>query len=145
MYCISKLQKVILKLSGNFLLKIQLYTFILVVNKSNGYSSWNSVYGFYKRLVGVTGITLKRSIGRLQLTCIRLQTILAKIEATLNSRPLTYSNDVINYQVMITPVHLLSINVKHGLPQIGEKYGPDYKNQPLDFTQQLLKIRKKGN
>lgn len=68
------------------------------------------------------------------------------IEATLNSRPLTYPNDVINYQVMITPVHLLSVNVKHRPPQIGEKYGPDYKiGFEFDSAQQLLKIWKKGN
>ena len=78
----------------------------------------------YDHVNDVTKTVLKKSIGKL----------LDKIEATLNSTPLIYLNDKMNDQVFITPVYVLSINVKNGFRQIGdkdEKYDPDYHDQSL--------------
>ncbi|XP_057305456.1 uncharacterized protein LOC130642387 [Hydractinia symbiolongicarpus] len=103
--------------------------------------------GFYERLVGTTKMALKKSIGNLRLTSTQLQTILTEIEATLNSRPLTYLGDDLNDQTFITPAHFLSVNSKTGCPQFErqEDDDPDYNNQPLTEGKKLLEIWKKGN
>ena len=93
-------------------------------------------------------MALKKSIGKLRLTSFQLQTVLTEIEATLNSRPLIYINDDINDRTIITPMHFLSINAKNGTPQIEEKTekdDPNYINQPLDSSHELLETWKKGN
>ena len=104
--------------------------------------------GFYERLVGVTKMALKKSIVKLRLTSVQLQTILAEIEGTVNSRPLTYLNDDLDDQSIITPAHFLSINTKNGSPIIGDKTeveDKDYFNQKHELSQILLETWKKGN
>ena len=62
----------------------------------NELSPWMG--GFYERLIGITKMALKKSIGRLSLTSIQLQTTLSEIEAIVNSRPLIYLEDDVNSQ-----------------------------------------------
>ena len=64
--------------------------------------------GFYKRLVGITKMALKKIIGKLYLTHIQLQTIIAEVEAVINRRPLVYVDDDLQNQI-ITPNHFLSL------------------------------------
>ena len=108
-----------------------------------------AVDGFYERLVGVTKMALKKSIGKLRLTSLQLQTTLAEIEATLNSRPLIYINDDLKDQTIITPMHFLSINTKNGAPVIDneneDKNDPDFNNEKPNSSQSLLETWKKGN
>ena len=102
--------------------------------------------GFYERLVGTTKMALKKSIGKLRLTSTQLQTVLAEIEATLNSRPLIYISGELDDQTIITPGHFLSANSKTGSPHFEESNeDPDYRNQPLNEGRRLLEMWKKGN
>ena len=43
--------------------------------------------GFYERLIGMS---LRTSIGRVNLTSSQLQTMLTEVEAVINTRPLVY-------------------------------------------------------
>ena len=63
--------------------------------------------GFYERLIGLVKRRLKKMIRNTSLNAIELQTILTEIEATLNSRPLTYPYTDINDGPPLTPSHFL--------------------------------------
>ena len=69
--------------------------------------------GFYESLVGITKMSLRKSIGRVSLTNSQLQTILTKTEAIINTRPLVYVDNDLENEI-ITPAHFLSINMKTG-------------------------------
>ena len=73
--------------------------------------------GFHERLVGITKITLKKTIGKLYLTHTQPQTIITEVEAAINSRPLVYVDDDLENQ-FITPNHFLSLNTKKGTPEL---------------------------
>ena len=61
--------------------------------------------GFFERLVGTTKRTLKKMLGKQSLTYEELETSLARVEAAINSRPLTYvSEDIFE---PLTPLHLI--------------------------------------
>lgn len=63
--------------------------------------------GFWERMVKLIKDTLKWSIGRRTLNYEECDTILSVVEATVNSRPLTYvSKDIDNFMIL-TPAHLL--------------------------------------
>ena len=53
-------------------------------------------------------MALKKIIGKLYLTHIQLQTIIAEVEAVINRRPLVYVDDDLQNQI-ITPNHFLSL------------------------------------
>ena len=63
--------------------------------------------GFYERLIGLVKRRLKKVVTNTSLNAIELQTILTEIEATLNSRPLTYPYTDINDGPPLTPSHFL--------------------------------------
>ena len=76
-------------------------------------------------------MVLKKSIGKLRLTGVQLQTVRAETEATFNSTTLINLNDYINHQVAITSAHFLSSSKKIESLQIeDEEYNLDYNNQP---------------
>ena len=88
--------------------------------------------GFYKRLISITKMALKKSIGKLCLTSIQLLTIMTEIEAAVNSRSLVYVNNEVEHRTIITPMHFLSINARTGLltfviPE--EEDSPDFRIQ----------------
>ena len=62
--------------------------------------------GFYERLVGLCKRALRKSINRRLLHLSDLTTLVTEVEATLNSRPLTY----VDGGVTITPAHFLSLS-----------------------------------
>ena len=104
--------------------------------------------GFYERLVGTTKMALKKSIGRLRLTSLQLQTTLTEIEAILNSRPLVYVGDEIDDKDILTPQHFLSLKKDHGLPVVGDI--DENLDDPIflpkkDSASALLETWKKGN
>ena len=90
--------------------------------------------GFYQRLVGITKMALKKTIGKFCLTHTQLQTIITEVEAVINSRPLVYVNDDLENQI-IMPNHFLSLNTKNGTPEL-------IRNNKDD---ELLETWKKGN
>ena len=71
--------------------------------------------GFYERLVGSVKRCLKKVVGNTRLTFDELLTVIKEVEATPNSRPLTYvaADDI---QEPLTPAHLLTGYHLLGLP-----------------------------
>ena len=61
---------------------------------------------FYERLIGTTKRCLRKVLGNARLTADELLTVLMELEATLNSRPLTYDYDELGAE-MLTPSHLI--------------------------------------
>ena len=72
--------------------------------------------GFYERLIGLVKRSLRKAIGKLRLTYEQLLTILAEVEAIINSRPLVYVDDDINSNISLTPSHFLTLNPRIGTP-----------------------------
>ena len=98
--------------------------------------------GFYERLVGITKMSLRKSIGRVSLTSSQLQTILTDIEAVINTRPLVYVDNDLENQT-IPPTHFLSINLKTGTPVLTvkneyEKTDPFYHADEMNTAEELL-------
>ena len=62
--------------------------------------------GFFETMVGLAKAYLRRVLGRARLTFDELRTVLVEVEATLNSRPLTYQYDEVGSEVL-TPSHLM--------------------------------------
>ena len=63
--------------------------------------------GFWKQLIGLTKISLKKILGRTLTTLLNLQTLIVEIEAILNDRPLAHlSSDVTDPEPLIPP-HLI--------------------------------------
>ena len=73
--------------------------------------------GFYERLVGISKMTLQKSIGKTCLTILQLQTFLTETEAIINLRPLVYLGEDLNDRAAL-PSHFLSPNTKMGTPLI---------------------------
>ena len=64
--------------------------------------------GWWERMVRTTKEMLRKTIGRSTLTFLQLETVLLEIEATVNSRPLTYMTDGDGEPQALTPSHLVS-------------------------------------
>ena len=60
--------------------------------------------GFYERIIRITKMAVKKSIWKLCLTSIQLQTIMTKIEAVVNSRHLVYVNNEVEHRTIIVPM-----------------------------------------
>ena len=63
--------------------------------------------GFFESMVGCVKRCLKKVLGNARLTYDELLTVLTEVEATLNSRPLTYDYDNPYEGEVLTPAHLL--------------------------------------
>ena len=101
--------------------------------------------GFYERLVGMVKRCLRKALGRKYFTLEQLATLLAEIEAVLNSRPLTYVYEDFQSGFTLTPSHFLVANRKLGLPSTEDGYCADEDYQPKRNTAtQLLTAWKKG-
>ena len=62
--------------------------------------------GFYERMIGTAKRCLRKVLGNAKLNADELLTVLTEVEATLNSRPLTYEYDEVGAE-MLTPSHLI--------------------------------------
>ena len=78
------------------------------------FSPWMG--GFYERLVGIIKTSLKKSLGRLCLSLVQLQTLVKEIEAVVNTRPIVYVDQDVENPVTLTPAHFLGINSMLGTP-----------------------------
>lgn len=63
--------------------------------------------GYWERLIGLTKASIKKTLGRANITLLTLQTIIVEVEALLNDRPLTYISDDISDPEPLTPAHIL--------------------------------------
>jgi len=63
--------------------------------------------GFWERLLGLSKLAIKKTLGRPLITVTDLQTLAVEVEFILNDRPITYvSGDVVDEEPL-TPSHLL--------------------------------------
>ena len=83
---------------------------------------------------------MKKSIGRLYLSLIQLQTIITEVEGVVNSYSLVYVDNDANNKI-ITPIYFLLFNLKNGTPVLEKKYedddpnDPDYQNEKMSTTE----------
>lgn len=98
--------------------------------------------GFYERLVGIVKRNLRKSIGRLCLTRIQLETLVIEVEAVVNSRPLVYVGEDISSDKALTPADFLSLNTLHGTPSL--TVAEEQTLQNLSTKDHLLAMWKKG-
>lgn len=75
--------------------------------------------GFYERLIGVVKRCLKKVLGNSCLNYEELVTVVTNVEATLNSRPLTYIYSD-EHEEPLTPSHLLTGRRILSLPSVVE-------------------------
>ena len=80
--------------------------------------------GAFERMIGSVKRCLRKVLGNARLMQDELSTVLVEVEATLNSRPLTYQHEEFDSQVL-TPSHLL----------VGRRISPlsDYVDKDLDY------------
>ncbi|EYC15188.1 hypothetical protein Y032_0037g3370 [Ancylostoma ceylanicum] len=72
--------------------------------------------GVWERLVGSVKRSFTKAVGRKKLTFTELNTVIARIEAIINTRPLTkMSSSEIN-DIPLRPIDFLQGNVKYALP-----------------------------
>jgi hypothetical protein len=62
--------------------------------------------GFFERLIGLAKACLRKVLGRARLTFDELRTVLVEVEATFNTRPLTYEYKEVSSEVL-TPSNLV--------------------------------------
>ena len=79
----------------------------------------------WKRLIGLTKSTLKKTLGRTHAT---LQTVIVEIEALLNNRPITHVSPDLRDPEPITPAHLLygKLTLPHRTTDLDELDDPDF-------------------
>lgn len=103
--------------------------------------------GFYERLVGLVKQALRKSIGKICLNIVQLETILTEIEAVINSRPLVYVGADLKSGFALTPGDFLSLNPKTGVPfretEDEQLQDPDFVEK-LSSAKKLLETWKKG-
>ncbi|XP_078371352.1 uncharacterized protein LOC144655005 [Oculina patagonica] len=103
--------------------------------------------GFYESLVGLVKQALRKSIGKICLNIVRLETILTEVEAVVNSRPLVNVGADLNSGFALTPGDFLSLNPKPGVPCLAtedeQPQDPDFVER-LRSAQKLLETWKKG-
>ena len=73
--------------------------------------------GFYERLIGTAKRCLRKVLSNARLNSDEILTVLMELEATLNSRPLTYEYDEIGAE-MLTPSHLIYGRRLLNLPEL---------------------------
>ena len=73
--------------------------------------------GFFERLIGTTKCCLRKVLGNTKLDADQMLTVLMELEATLNSRPLTYDYDELGAE-MLTPSHLIYGRRLSSLPDV---------------------------
>ncbi|KAG7313182.1 hypothetical protein JYU34_000276 [Plutella xylostella] len=73
--------------------------------------------GWWERMIQMVKQLLRRNLGKSTLTLVELQTVLCDVENIINSRPLTYVNEVDGWQPL-TPAHFLRTIPSGEVPDI---------------------------
>jgi len=73
--------------------------------------------GFYERMVGTMKGLLKKVVGNALLTVKEFETTLCKVEATINSRPITYQYDAHSELSPLTPTTFLLVSGPFRFPR----------------------------
>ncbi|XP_045589597.2 uncharacterized protein [Procambarus clarkii] len=63
--------------------------------------------GFYERMVGTVKKCLRKALHQQKINLTELQTLVTKIEARVNNRPLTYLTDDFSQREPLSPLHLI--------------------------------------
>lgn len=90
---------------------LQRITWKFIVEKAAWWGGW------WERMVRSVKVSLRKILGRQSLTFEELLTVLADIEATINSRPLTYDGQEPGEESVLTPSHLLTGSRVISLPE----------------------------
>jgi len=102
--------------------------------------------GFYERLIGLVKQSLRKSIGKICLTMVQLETVVKEVEAIVNSRPLVYLGADFSSGFTLIPGDFLSLNPKTGVTSLAEEdrqQEPDFLSK-MSFSQKLLDMWRKG-
>ena len=101
--------------------------------------------GMYERLVGTVKRTLRKVLGKLLLYPDQLTTVLAEVEAVVNSSPLAYVGADPHDHFVLTPAHFLIgqalTTIQNALPDNFDEYQP---SSVLGSADTLLAAWKKG-
>ena len=85
--------------------------------------------GFYERMIGTVKLCLQKVLGNAKLNANELLTVLTELEATLNSRPLSYEYDEVGAE-MLTPSHFI---YGHWLLSLPEEVRNDEEESEMGF------------
>jgi hypothetical protein len=101
--------------------------------------------GYYERLVRLVKQCIRKSIAKICLTFLQLQTLTVEVEAIVNSRPLVYVGSDFDAGQILTPAHFLTINTKTGLPDVNNDNVTDFDYvKKLSSADKLIDYCKKG-
>jgi len=93
--------------------------------------------GWWERLVRSTKSSLKRCLGKRSLSLTELETTLIEVESCINSRPLTFCGDDVEYMNPLSPNHFLLGRRAEFKPDVIEDY--DSVNRQSIVTQDKLR------
>lgn len=99
--------------------------------------------GFYERLIGLVKYSMRKTIARQILQYDDFNTLI-ETEAVINSRPLTYVNEEVEFKVL-RPVDFLLHNAKNGFPSLKEdyedpEYDPDNRERLIDIWRKKILV-----
>ena len=98
--------------------------------------------GFFERLIGLTKRSLNKILGNRRVTTEEFHTLICRIEAQLNDRPLTYVSDQADDFPPLTPSMLV---YGHRLDSVPEPTIDPDDLDPNEFEPELLNKRQKHN
>ncbi|VDM44661.1 unnamed protein product [Toxocara canis] len=99
--------------------------------------------GFYERLIGLVKCSMRKMIGRQILQYNDFNTLLIETEAVINSRPLTYASEELDFNVL-RPIDFLLHGAKNGFPSLEEdyedpEYDPDNREKLIDIWRKNMR------
>lgn len=98
--------------------------------------------GFYESIVKLSKNCLRRAIGRRLLDYNAIITLLTQTEAVLNSRPLSYSSEVLDQCQLVRPIDFIRRGFVTGSKMLADdkRDDPAYKPPTLDSREQMLDV-----
>lgn len=97
--------------------------------------------GAWERLIGLTKRHLKKLLGRQRVTLDTLQTLVKRIAAVLNTRPLTHVNPNEMEQLPLRPVDFLQNSVSYALAEPQLEGAPEDKSYEPELIQTMKQAK----